>query len=265
MAKHGYCGCGCGGKTNPSPTSHAARGYVKGQPRPYIHNHHTRVHVDPLMPMPPCLCGCQQPVSANKRSERAKGMLKGVPTLYIVGHRHTPRLRTRLPHTWNAYLVGFDRLLGSDDVQHTVARAIDLARLADYNGVAIREPQTKRKHPELDGVLPHRDIYRAIRERMPEGPSYTHTAPLQPAERTPRPTTKPKREKRADGLTRRQWEVVALSEAGLTSRQIAKRLRCAASTVRSHLASAGRKAGADQTPTSLPKIVRPPARGAPRQ
>ena len=35
----GLCQCGCGGKTRIAPYTKAARGYVKGQPIPYLLNH----------------------------------------------------------------------------------------------------------------------------------------------------------------------------------------------------------------------------------
>jgi len=36
----GFCQCGCGGKTRIARFSKASRGYVKGQPIPYLPNHH---------------------------------------------------------------------------------------------------------------------------------------------------------------------------------------------------------------------------------
>ncbi len=39
---YGYCQCGCGEKTHPSGSSHAPRGYVKGEPRRFLHGHSGR-------------------------------------------------------------------------------------------------------------------------------------------------------------------------------------------------------------------------------
>lgn len=35
----GFCGCGCGGRTKIAPRTHAARGWVKGQPQFYLRGH----------------------------------------------------------------------------------------------------------------------------------------------------------------------------------------------------------------------------------
>lgn len=40
---YGYCHCGCGEKTTISHCTDAAHGYVKGEPRMYVKNHHLRV------------------------------------------------------------------------------------------------------------------------------------------------------------------------------------------------------------------------------
>lgn len=39
LAPPGYCRCGCGIRTTPYPSSWAAKGWVKGEPRPYVHGH----------------------------------------------------------------------------------------------------------------------------------------------------------------------------------------------------------------------------------
>jgi len=39
---YGYCHCGCGGKAPLAPTTNRNRGWVKGEPLRYIHNHHCR-------------------------------------------------------------------------------------------------------------------------------------------------------------------------------------------------------------------------------
>lgn len=40
---NGLCKCGCGKKTNLAPRSRADRGWVKGQPVPFIHGHNPTV------------------------------------------------------------------------------------------------------------------------------------------------------------------------------------------------------------------------------
>lgn len=40
MIPHGYCHCGCGQKTRLAPKTITARGWKKGEPIFYIHNHH---------------------------------------------------------------------------------------------------------------------------------------------------------------------------------------------------------------------------------
>lgn len=37
----GLCRCGCGGKTKVAPRTHTSRGWVKGQPQPYLRGHST--------------------------------------------------------------------------------------------------------------------------------------------------------------------------------------------------------------------------------
>ncbi len=41
---YGYCQCGCGGKSPISDRTDRKRGYVKGRPHKFIHNHHTRLN-----------------------------------------------------------------------------------------------------------------------------------------------------------------------------------------------------------------------------
>jgi hypothetical protein len=36
----GWCQCGCGSKTPPAPKTRKERGWIKGSPLLYIHNHH---------------------------------------------------------------------------------------------------------------------------------------------------------------------------------------------------------------------------------
>lgn len=37
---YGYCQCGCGQKVNLAPQTNTARGWIRGQPIKFIHNHH---------------------------------------------------------------------------------------------------------------------------------------------------------------------------------------------------------------------------------
>ena len=39
----GYCGCGCGQKTGIAEKTRAETGWVKGQPKRFVHGHHNRV------------------------------------------------------------------------------------------------------------------------------------------------------------------------------------------------------------------------------
>src|SRR6266446_5483096 len=49
---NGLCECGCGLPAPISPTTIPKRGYVKGQPRRFIHNHHKSHYKDGRTPMP---------------------------------------------------------------------------------------------------------------------------------------------------------------------------------------------------------------------
>ena len=42
MPLNGLCECGCGQLAPISTVSHAKRGYIKGQPKRFVHQHHTR-------------------------------------------------------------------------------------------------------------------------------------------------------------------------------------------------------------------------------
>lgn len=39
MTNPGLCSCGCGGKTKIAPRTHTARGWIKGEPQPYLRGH----------------------------------------------------------------------------------------------------------------------------------------------------------------------------------------------------------------------------------
>ena len=39
---YGYCHCRCGEKTDLSPVTQRSAGWIKGQPRRYVFNHHGR-------------------------------------------------------------------------------------------------------------------------------------------------------------------------------------------------------------------------------
>lgn len=43
LIPHGYCHCGCGEKTNIASQTNASCGWVKGEPRRYVFNHHVRL------------------------------------------------------------------------------------------------------------------------------------------------------------------------------------------------------------------------------
>lgn len=43
---YGYCHCGCGEKTQIATMTQKACGWVKGEPKRYVFNHHRRKHVD---------------------------------------------------------------------------------------------------------------------------------------------------------------------------------------------------------------------------
>jgi hypothetical protein len=45
----GFCQCGCGQKTNLAPQSYAARGYVKGEPYPFVAGHGNRKNIPPVL------------------------------------------------------------------------------------------------------------------------------------------------------------------------------------------------------------------------
>lgn len=39
---YGFCQCGCGERTDPAPQTCTRNGWVRGEPKRFIHNHHTR-------------------------------------------------------------------------------------------------------------------------------------------------------------------------------------------------------------------------------
>ena len=104
---YGYCWCGCGEKTPLAKSSHADRGFIKGCPRRFIHNHHTRlknpniltaseadktehqrkwVETYPDIEYGFCCCGCGKRTKIAKKSDRAIGHIEGCPMYYLRGH-----------------------------------------------------------------------------------------------------------------------------------------------------------------------------------
>ena len=50
------CGCGCGQVTNICPVTIRARGWVKGEPQPFVRGHHAKP--PPRIERIECACGC---------------------------------------------------------------------------------------------------------------------------------------------------------------------------------------------------------------
>lgn len=76
----GYCHCGCGEKAPIVQKSLASRGYVKGQPHQYIHNHHLRskpfdVYVKKMQN------GCWEFQGARGREGHGMYSLNGITTM----------------------------------------------------------------------------------------------------------------------------------------------------------------------------------------
>lgn len=51
---YGYCYCGCGDKTQIATMTQRACGWIKGEPKRYIFNHHRRKHTDDYFIEEPC-------------------------------------------------------------------------------------------------------------------------------------------------------------------------------------------------------------------
>lgn len=48
LVSKALCKCGCGGEAPIAPQTHRAKGWVKGEPRPYLHGHHSRSRPEQL-------------------------------------------------------------------------------------------------------------------------------------------------------------------------------------------------------------------------
>lgn len=100
---YGYCHCGCGQKTNISPKNHTKRGYVKGEPFPFIAGHREQLEAYPSsaerfrektthgafrdeIPYGYCHCGCGQKTGIAPKNHTGRGYVKGEPFLFIAGH-----------------------------------------------------------------------------------------------------------------------------------------------------------------------------------
>ncbi len=105
----GLCRCGCGAKTVISRCTNAHFGYIKGQPRQYIHGHNGRkppaFYAAERGPNPTgvCLCGCGAPTRTARWSDVRHGYIKSQPLCYILGHSHR-KVRDRLPDIQEAPL-----------------------------------------------------------------------------------------------------------------------------------------------------------------
>lgn len=87
---YGYCQCGCGRKTTVSRRSNKYYGYVRGEPRRYVHGHNRAgkqlVIIPPPNPDGMCLCGCGEPTPIANKTDTAAFQLKGHPIRYVMGH-----------------------------------------------------------------------------------------------------------------------------------------------------------------------------------
>lgn len=87
---YGYCRCGCGHKTTVSEQNYAKRGWVKGEPKPYILGHATRgknLHTHSSRNQDGyCLCGCGKKTEIAKVTRADRGYVKGQPKSYVRGH-----------------------------------------------------------------------------------------------------------------------------------------------------------------------------------
>lgn len=94
------CECGCGEPAPIATWSNTQRGYVKGEPKKFIHGHHGRGKPSPnrkapvdLTPSPEkglCQCGCGQPAPIAAQTNRTRGWVKGQAKRFIKNH-HLPK------------------------------------------------------------------------------------------------------------------------------------------------------------------------------
>jgi hypothetical protein len=102
---YGECWCGCGAKTGLADSAHAARCYVRGEPRHWAPGHQNRktpalqaseyrawwADHYPEIPFGYCVCGCGQQTEIATKSRSYRVHVKGQPKRYIEGHRRSPR------------------------------------------------------------------------------------------------------------------------------------------------------------------------------
>jgi hypothetical protein len=126
---HGYCRCGCGQKTEIATYSRPSRGYVKGEPLPYVRGHNGLV---PARPYPAvnesglCMCGCGRKTPVAARTNRELGHIAGKHVWYCMGHqsrKDTPKYEVDANGCWvwlwNKDRIGYGHI--SVDGQHHMA------------------------------------------------------------------------------------------------------------------------------------------------
>lgn len=97
LIEPGYCRCGCGQKTNLAPQTHRKKGWVKGQPLPYLIGHASRreppqdsleryINQEWKHPRGLCQCGCGQKTALATKTQPERGTVKGQPLRYISSH-----------------------------------------------------------------------------------------------------------------------------------------------------------------------------------
>lgn len=84
----GLCGCGCGQRTDIATVNHATRGWVKGQPKRFVHGHNARLYrFASTLSSTLCGCGCGQ---FTQISTRLRGPSRrerpGQAQRFIKGH-----------------------------------------------------------------------------------------------------------------------------------------------------------------------------------
>lgn len=105
---YGYCHCGCGQKTRISPYNRPKYGWVKGEPRLYLHNHWQNKH-EGVVPNPSglCQCGCGLRTHLAPYSDPGKGWVRGQHMLYLA-HHHKRRYHSAAELFLAFYLIGQD-------------------------------------------------------------------------------------------------------------------------------------------------------------
>lgn len=113
---YGYCHCGCGQKTKLAGKTNVKRGWVKGEPLRFIHNHHGRLDSHPCncgrgrsraehhaarfsehqewwsatypnIPYGTCACGCGKATKTASWSYEGRDWIKDCPQPFLKGHR----------------------------------------------------------------------------------------------------------------------------------------------------------------------------------